>query len=77
MEEMKENAEYRLNKIATIWNHFIWEYDYCKKEIKFDFETKTNYFGDILGYFQDTNDIIFGYYNSRLNSETLSKQINN
>lgn len=58
---MKEDVDYKLNQITRIWNHFIWEYNYCKKEIKFDIEEKTNYFGDILGYFQDTNDIIFQY----------------
>lgn len=72
---MIEEIEYKLNKIADIWNHFIWEYNFCKKEIRFDLEAKTNYFGDILGYFQDTNDIIFNYTNPTNQSERFSKQI--
>jgi hypothetical protein len=72
---MKEEVEYKLEQIANIWNHFIWEYDYCKKEIKFDLEVETNYFGDILGYFQDTNDIIFHYSDSGKHSERFSNQI--
>jgi hypothetical protein len=72
---MKEEVEYKLEQIANIWNHFIWEYDYCKKEIKFDLEVETNYFGDILGYFQDTNDIIFNYSDSGKHSERFSNQI--
>lgn len=72
---MKEEVEHKLEKTANIWNHFIWEYDFCKKEIKFDFEVQTNYFGDILGYFQDTNEIIFNYSDSGKQSERFSKQI--
>jgi len=72
---MKKEVEYKLEQIANIWNHFIWEYDYCKKEIKFDLEVETNYFGDILGYFQDTNDIIFNYSDSGKHSERFSNQI--
>lgn len=72
---MIEEIEYKLNQIADIWNHFIWEYNFCKKNIRFDLEAKTNYFGDILGYFQDTNDIIFNYTNPNNQSERFSKQI--
>lgn len=72
---MKEEVKYRLDQIANIWNHFIWEYDYCKKEIRFDFEARTNYFGDILGYFQDTNDIIFNYSETKSHNERFSNQI--
>lgn len=72
---MIEEIEYKLNQIANIWNHYIGEYNFCKKEIRFDLEAKTNYFGDILGYFQDTNDIIFNYTNPTNQSERFSKQI--
>ena len=72
---MKEEVEYKLEKIANIWNHSIWEYDFCKKGIKFDLEVQTNYFGDILGYFQDTNEIIFNYSDSGKQSERFSNQI--
>ena len=56
---MKTDIEFKLDKISDIWNYFIWDYRYCSSKIKFDDDIKTNYFGDILGYFQDTLDIVF------------------
>ena len=56
---MKTDIEFKLAKISDIWNYFIWDYRYCSSKIKFDDDVKTNYFGDILGYFQDTLSIIF------------------
>lgn len=48
----------KLENIARIWNHYIWEYKFCQSQINFDEEIKTNYFGDILAYFQDTLELI-------------------
>lgn len=72
---MKEEVIYKLDRIADIWNHFIWEYDFCKRKIKFTPEVRTNYFGDILGYFQDTFDIIFNDGESNSYSSRFSNQI--
>jgi len=73
---MKKEVESKLEKIANIWNHYIWEYDFCKKEINFNSEVKSNYFGDILGYFQDTFDIVFDYtHNTNSHNERFSSQI--
>lgn len=72
---MKEEVTYKLDQIANIWNSFIWEYKFCKKRIKFTPEVQTNYFGDILGYFQDTFDIIFSNRNSKSYSNRFSNQI--
>nr|WP_299486139.1 hypothetical protein [uncultured Allomuricauda sp.] len=72
---MKEEVIYKLDRIANIWNHFIWEYDFCKRKIKFTTEVNTNYFGDILGYFQDTFDIIFNIGESNSYSSRFSNQI--
>ena len=44
----------KLDRIAEIWNHYIWKYKYCNKQIKFNDDLRTNYFGDILNYFSDT-----------------------
>lgn len=65
---MKKNIEKKLSKIADIWNNYIWEYRECNKHIKFTAEAKTNYFGDILGYFNDTFDIVFSFDTSTSNS---------
>lgn len=72
---LKEEVTYKLDRIADIWNHFIWEYDFCKRKIKFTPEVRTNYFGDILGYFQDTFDIIFDNRESKSYSDLFSNQI--
>lgn len=72
---MKEEVKYKLDKIADVWNYFIWEYDFCKRKIKFTTEIRTNYFGDILGYFQDTFDIIFDNKESKSHSERFSNQV--
>lgn len=72
---MKEEVTYKLDRIADIWNHFIWEYDFCKRKVKFTPEVRTNYFGDILGYFQDTFDIIFDDKESKSHSDRFSNQI--
>ena len=73
--ELKEEVTFKLDRIASIWNHFIWEYDFCKRKIKFTSEVRTNYFGDILGYFKDTFDIIFDDRNSKSYSDRFSDQI--
>lgn len=56
---MKTTVEDKLDKIADIWNYFIWDCKFCSNKIKFNEDVKTNYFGDILGYFKDTLDIVF------------------
>lgn len=56
---MKTTVEDKLDRIADIWNYFIWDYKFCSSKIKFNDDVKTNYFGDILGYFKDTLDIVF------------------
>jgi hypothetical protein len=56
---MKTTVEDKLDRIADIWNYFIWDYKFCSNKIKFNEDVKTNYFGDILGYFKDTLDLVF------------------
>jgi hypothetical protein len=72
---LKEEVIVKLERIADIWNHFIWEYDFCKRTIKFTPDVRTNYFGAILGYFQDTFDIIFENKETESNSDRFSNQI--
>jgi hypothetical protein len=72
---MKEDIKYKLNQIENIWNNFILEYQFCKSRIKFTPEVKTNYLGDILGYFQDTFDIIFDQRESNSYSARFSNNI--
>lgn len=72
---MKKEIESKLNQITDIWNDFIWQYKSCQRVIRFTEEMKTNYFGDIIGYFQDTTDLIFNYSESHPQAERFSKQI--
>lgn len=72
---MKEDVKYKLDQIANVWNDFIWEYAFCKRTIKFTPDARTNYFGDILRYFQGTFDIIFDNRESNSYSDKFSKQI--
>lgn len=48
----------KLETIRDVWNYNIWDYPYCQSEINFDAEAKTNYFGDLMGYFHDTLDML-------------------
>lgn len=48
----------KLDRIAEIWNHYIWRYEFCRKQLKFNADLRTNYFGDILNYFSDTFSVI-------------------
>lgn len=72
---MKEEVKYKLKQIADVWNYFILKYAFCNRKIKFTPEIRTNYFGDILGYFQDTFDIIFDERESKSYSDQFSNQI--
>lgn len=56
---MKTTVEDKLNRISDIWNYFMLENKYCSNKIKFNEDVKTNYLSDILGYFNDTLDIVF------------------
>ena len=59
-----EIANKKLEKIADIWNHYIWKYSFCNQMIKFNDDQRTNYFGDILTYFHDTFPILTEEYTS-------------
>lgn len=72
---MKEELKDKLDKIANVWNYFILKYDFCKRNIKFTAEVKTNYLGDILGYFKDTFDIIFDAKETKSYSDRFASQI--
>lgn len=74
---MQTEIEVKLDKIANVWNYFIFKYKFCSDKIKFDDEAKTNYFGDILSYFQDTFDIILNFEktSNKTFTESFSRNI--
>ncbi|ANF49612.1 hypothetical protein A0O34_03190 [Chryseobacterium glaciei] len=69
---MENNTIEKLDKISDIWNNFILEYKFCNNKIKFTDEIKTNYFGDILGYFHDTFSLISNIPKNSANSTKFS-----
>jgi hypothetical protein len=54
MNTVKETLE----KITRTWNSFFWDNKFCQKQINFTTEVRTNYYGDILSYFNDTLDFL-------------------
>ena len=65
----------KLDRIAEIWNHYIWKYKYCNKQIKFNDDLRTNYFGDILNYFSDTFSVLEKKYESNSFQENFEQSI--
>lgn len=55
---MMEHIKKKLEKIADVWNHYILDLRYFQKKINFTPDVQTNYFGDILRYFEDTFDLL-------------------
>lgn len=53
-----ERIKLQVDKIRDIWNHYIYELKYFQKKIRFTPEVQTNYFGDVLNYFEDTFDAL-------------------
>ncbi|MCI1189027.1 hypothetical protein MON38_16510 [Hymenobacter sp. DH14] len=68
---MKNSLDRKLERISNIWNSYIWEYKFCNSRIKFTSDVKSNYFGDITGYFSDTFGLI--YYDSKPEESSESK----
>lgn len=53
------DAEVKLRRINDIWEHFFLVYKLCDRKIKSTEDIKSNYVSDILGYFNDTFEIVF------------------
>lgn len=67
--------KYKIDKITDIWNHFILEYRFCSSKIKFTEDVQTNYFGDIVGYFNDTITIVLKHYHMENDDDNFSSAI--
>lgn len=55
----QEVIKKKLDKISAIWTGYIRKYRFCQGRIKYTPDVKSNYFGDITGYFSDTLPILF------------------
>ncbi|MGV8149979.1 MAG: hypothetical protein ACLKAN_13355 [Alkaliphilus sp.] len=56
-----KGLESKLSKITRIWNDYFLKEEYCQSKINFNDEAKTNYFAEILHYFNDTFKSIIAY----------------
>lgn len=72
---MKDQVTEKLKIIEDVWNEFIWENKFCRNQINFSTDAESNYFGDILGYFYDTFDIIYEKKNAVEHSENFASHI--
>lgn len=72
---MKDQVKDKLDIIADVWNDFIWDNKFCRNQINFSSEAESNYFGDILGYFYDTFDIIYEKKNGAEHAENFASHI--
>ena len=72
---MKEEVKRKFDTISNVWRSYIWEYQFCRRNINFKVDFKDNYFGQILGYFQDTFDIIFENREVKSYSDKFSNNI--
>lgn len=48
----------KLNRINNIWSRYVLNYQCLQYHVAWDEEVRTNYFGDIIQYFNDTFDLI-------------------
>ena len=72
---MKDQVKDKLKIIEDVWNRFIWDNKFCRNQINFSPEAESNYFGDILGYFYDTFDIIYEKKNGGEHAENFASHI--
>lgn len=72
---MKDQVKEKLKIIEDVWNDFIWDNKFCRNQINFSTDAESNYFGDILGYFYDTFDIIYEKKNAVEHSDNFASHI--
>lgn len=72
---MIERLDKKLQRIADIWDHYIWNYNFCSSKIRFNEDLKTNYFGDILANFSDTFRVLRSDFDTTTNIETFKNSI--
>ena len=47
-----------LEKITRVWNNYFLNFEFLQNQINYTEEVRTNYFGDILSYFNDTLELL-------------------
>jgi hypothetical protein len=70
---MKKIIKEKLRSIRKIWRLYIWDYKYCYKDTAYSEVLKSNYFADILNYFEDTIDIFYSTSKSKARLKNFEK----
>jgi hypothetical protein len=53
-----DSIKKKLERINDIWSRYVLNYQHFHQHVAWDDEVRTNYFGDIIQYFNDTLDLI-------------------
>ncbi len=53
-----DEVKVKLERITDFWNYYVWNYDIIQNQVLWNKEVRTNYYGDILSYFNDTFDLV-------------------
>ena len=65
----------KLSKINKYWNEYYFVKKFFQKKINFTDEVKTNYYGDLNNYLNDTIDLITPFKNIKTDKEYISQTI--
>lgn len=70
-----ETIKSKLSKINSYWNEYYFTKEFLQKKINFNDEVKTNYYGDLNNYINDTLDLIKPFENIKTDKEYISQTI--
>lgn len=65
----------KLSKINSNWNEYYFIKEFFQKRIRFTDEVKTNYYGDLNNYINDTLDLIKTFDKKKSDGEYISQTI--
>jgi hypothetical protein len=72
---MRNQIENKLALIRKIWADYIWEFKFCNDHVKFTEDVKSNYFADILNYFNDSIIVLYSSFSNFENLDTFERSI--
>lgn len=72
---MDQLVNKKISKIEEIWRYYLLESKYLRNVLKIDNEYEVGYVSHLLGYYHDTNQLIFTPFSYTSNNDRISKQI--
>jgi hypothetical protein len=70
-----KNIKLKLSKINSHWNEFYFKKKFFQNKINFTDEVKTNYYGDLNNYLQDTLSLIKSFKIIKFDEDYISQTI--